>query len=282
MDDFKINITVVGLGLIGASMASALKKLQPRNIWGIDVDKDTIKKAENMGIIDKGYLNPEIPLKESDLVITAIYPRQTIAFIKENINNFKKGAIITDTAGIKNELIERIEQILPENIDFIGGHPMAGSEEKGIEQAKHDMFCSCNYILTPLKSSKASNINFLTKLIKVIGAKTVKVLDANTHDNMIAYTSQLPHVIAISLMNGFNIDGLDFIGGSFKDATRVACINEELWSELLLDNSKNIIEVIEAFEGNIKRIKEIIKDGDIENLKGKMKKAALLRREISI
>ena len=154
MDCTDFNITIVGLGLIGGSFAMALRNLNPKNIWAIDIDKETLRVAEKMNIIDKGYLSPEIPLSNSDIVILAVYPQKTINFVKNNMNLFKSGAVITDTAGIKSNLIHEIMPVLRGDLDFIGGHPMAGKEESGLKAASKDMFKNANYIITPINGNK--------------------------------------------------------------------------------------------------------------------------------
>lgn len=282
MDFSDFNITIVGLGLIGGSFAMALKELNPKKIWAIDIDKDVLATAEKMNIIDKGYISPEIPLRDSDIVILAIYPQKTINFVKNNMKLFKTGAVITDTAGIKNDLLSEIMPVLREDLDFIGGHPMAGKEESGLKAATVDMFKHANYILTPIHGNKKKNINLVEGLAKGMGCKRVVHLTPVEHDDIIAYTSQLPHVIAVSLIDSnSSIVGVSkFVGESFKDITRVATINGELWPELLLYNKKNIINKIEDFENNIKEIKEAIINGDEAFLKKRFESATSKRKEL--
>mgnify|MGYP001571183320 FL=1 len=283
MDCTDFNITIVGLGLIGGSFAMALKELKPKNIWAIDIEKDVLDIAEKMNIIDKGYTSPEIPLSNSDIVILAVYPQKTIDFVKNNMNLFKSGAVITDTAGIKSNLIKEIMIALRDDLDFIGGHPMAGKEESGLKAATKDMFKNANYILTPINGNKEENINLVTGIVRGMGCKRVVRLTPNQHDDIIAYTSQLPHVIAVSLIDcNSSIMGISqFIGGSFKDITRVATINGELWPELLFYNEENIIGKIEDFENNIKEIKDAIINHDEAFLKKRFENATNKREEIS-
>jgi len=282
LDCTDFNITIVGLGLIGGSFAMALKELKPRNLWAIDIDKEVLETAEEMNIIDKGYTNPEIPLNNSDIVILAVYPQKTINFVKNNMNLFKSGAVITDTAGIKSNLLKEIMPVLREDLDFIGGHPMAGKEESGLKAATKDMFRNANYILTPINGNKEGNINLITEIARGMGCKKVVHLTPEKHDDIIAYTSQLPHVIAVSLIDcNSSIMGVSqFIGGSFKDTTRVATINGELWPELLLYNEENIISKIEDFEQNIKGIKDAIINHDEAFLKKRFENATKKRKEI--
>ena len=282
MDISDFNITIVGVGVIGGSYAMALKELKPKNLWAIDINKDVLVAAEKMNIIDKGYINPEIPLRNSDIVILAIYPQNTINFVKNNMELFKTGAVITDTAGIKSNLLSEIMPVLREDLDFIGGHPMAGKEESGLKAAIVDMFKHANYILTPIDGNKEKNISLVGDLARAMGCKRVVQLTSVEHDDIIAYTSQLPHIIAVSLIdsNSSIREVSKFVGESFKDITRVATINGELWPELLLYNKKNIINKIEDFENNIKEIKDAILNGDDAFLKNRFESATSKRKEL--
>jgi len=282
LDFSDFNITIVGLGIIGGSFAMALKELKPKNLWAIDIDKTVLETAQQMNIIDKGYTSPKMPLMDSDIVILAIYPQKTINFVKTNMNFFKSGAVITDTTGIKGDLLKQIIPILREDLDFIGGHPMAGKEESGLKAATVDMFKHANYILTPIKGNKEKNINLVRSLAVDMGCKRVVYLSPKEHDDIIAYTSQLPHIIAVSLIdcNSSIIELSQFVGEGFKDTTRVATINEELWPELLLYNKENIINKIEDFENNIKEIKNAIINGDEVFLKKRFQRATNKRKEL--
>lgn len=282
MDGLDFNITVVGLGLIGGAFAMALKDLKPKNLWGIDIDENTIETAENMGIIDKGYSNAEIPLKNSDIVIIALYPNLTEKFIKENNEFFKSGAIITDSAGIKETLVTNVNAFIREDVDFIGGHPMAGRESKGLAYASKEIFRNANYILTPTQKNKRVNINILECIMKKLGCKNVVKIDPRTHDEIIAYTSHLPHIIAAALMNSDNlpIETEKFIAGGFKDVTRIADANADLWSELLMGNVDNIINKLEIFEENIKGIKNALKVKNEVFIKAEFERSGARRREM--
>lgn len=282
MDGLDFNITVVGLGLIGGAFAMALKDLKPKNLWGIDIDENTIESAENMGIIDKGYSNAEIPLKNSDIVIIALYPNLTEKFIKENNEFFKSGAIITDSAGIKETLVTNVNAFIREDVDFIGGHPMAGRESKGLAYANKEIFHNANYILTPTKKNKSVNINILECIIKRLGCKNVVKIDPIAHDEIIAYTSHLPHIIAAALMNSDNlpIETEKFIAGGFKDVTRIADANADLWAELLMGNADNIINGLEIFEKNIEGIKNALKENNEVFIKAGFESAGARRREM--
>ncbi|NLP45019.1 MAG: prephenate dehydrogenase [Peptococcaceae bacterium] len=258
--DFKkMEITIVGLGLIGGSLAKALAKLKPRKIWAVDKDEQVIRKAQELGIIERGFTNGHLPLRSSDLVILALYPGATVDFVKQYLEDFKPGALLTDTAGIKQEVVNAIQDFLRPDLDFIGGHPLAGKEHSGFDFSAADIFNGANYILTPVAQNKADNVEMLKAIIKKIGCKEPVQMSPEEHDNIIALTSQLPHVIAASLVNSSQVDNIEYLcGGSFRDATRVAPMNVQLWCELLLKNKQNVLTQIDAFVDNISKIKEAI------------------------
>lgn len=282
MEDLDFNITVVGLGLMGGSYAMALKELKPKNIWAVDVDENALKIAEEMKIIDKGYKEAEIPLRESDIVIIALYPKLALKFVKDNINNFKPGAIITDVGGIKEEIVKEINTVLPDNLDFIGGHPMAGKEKQGLSYASKDIFKGASYIFTPVERNKEKNIQLLESIARNIGCKNTVRISPKQHDEIIAFTSHLPHILAVALMNSdlLDLETSLFVGGSFKDSTRVAEINSSLWVELLTSNRENIINKLEIFEENIKLIKNAIMENNCSFIKSEFEKASLRRKEL--
>lgn len=283
MKGLDLNITIVGLGLIGGSYALALKELKPKKIYAIDKDEEALRFGEELGIIDKGFTDGEIPLKDSDLVIICVYPNLVKSFVRDNINNFKSGAVITDVTGIKTEFAKEVNAILRDDIDFVFGHPMAGREFSGVKYASKEIFKGANYIITPTERNKEYNINLIENIAKGIGFKNVEKVSPEQHDRIIGFTSQLPHVIAISLVNSDN-SGLDmgkFTGDSYRDLTRIARINTKLWSELFMGNRENLINEIEEFEKNIEEVKKAIIDTDLEKLCQVLDKASKKREEMS-
>ncbi|MBZ9692771.1 prephenate dehydrogenase [Clostridium sp. M14] len=264
-----MKVVIVGLGVIGGSFAMALKDAGYKDVYGIDNDKETLLKAEKLNLIRRGYIDGNEILKDADLIIISIYPKLVEDFIKNNIDNFKYGAVITDATGIKKMFINDIVNILPSNIDFVFGHPMAGREKKGIDFASSDVFKGANYILTPTSKNKEENLKLVENLAYEIGFKRVKRISPEFHDEMIGFTSQLPHSLAVALVNS-DSEGRDtgsFIGDSYRDLTRIANINEDLWSELFLGNKENLLKSIESFECELDKIKDAIKDDDKESLK---------------
>ncbi|WP_026885839.1 prephenate dehydrogenase [Clostridium beijerinckii] len=264
-----MKIVVVGLGVIGGSFTMALKEAGYNDVYGIDINEESLEKAKKLGLIREGFKNGEEVIKSADFIIISLYPRLVKQFIIDNKSNFKDGAVITDATGIKKMFIEDIVNILPENIDFVFGHPMAGREKKGIDFASSQVFKGANYILTPVSRNKEENLNMVEDLIYKIGFKRVKRITPEYHDEMIGYTSQLPHSLAVALVNS-DVEGREtgsFIGDSYRDLTRIANINEDLWSELFLGNKENLLKSIENFEVELDKIKDAIKYDDKETLK---------------
>lgn len=268
----ELTVTIVGLGVIGAAFAQSFRKIGIKTIYGIDIDEETIKKAEEKNMINKGFLETREPLQKSDLVIITLYPNIVKSFFVNNIKNFKENVIITDVIGIKGKIIKEIKPIIEKsekNIDFVFGHPMAGREKRGIDFADSKVFQNANYILIKDKKNKKENLELLSEIIKKMGFKSVSFLTAEEHDEIIAFTSQLTHAIAVSLVNSDNqkYDTNRFIGDSYRDLTRIAKINEDLWSELFLGNKENLLKMIQQFENELDIIKEALKNNDIGTLK---------------
>lgn len=269
-----LTVTVVGLGVIGGSFAESLTNMGFRTIYGIDIDEDTLIKAKERGIITEGFIKTKEPLQKSDLVIVTLYPNLMKSFFANNMENFKDGAIITDVVGIKGKIIEDIRPIIDKSekkIDFIFGHPMAGREKRGIDFSDSNVFKNANYIVIKDEKNKKENLELLEKIIIKMGFKSVSFLTAEEHDEIIAFTSQLTHVIAVSLVNSDNqkYDTNRFVGDSYRELTRIAKINEDLWSELFMGNKENLLTMIQQFEDELDIIKEALKKGDLGTLKDK-------------
>lgn len=263
-----MRIVIVGLGVIGGSYAMALKEAGYKDVYGIDKNVDTLKKAKDLGIIKEGYLEESYVIKDADLIVVALYPDLVKSFIENNKNNFKDGAVITDVTGIKQLFINEVMEVLPENIDFVFAHPMAGREKKGIDYASNEVFKGANFLITVTDKNKDENLNLIESLAYKMGFKHVKRICPKYHDEMIAFTSQLPHALAVALINS-DIEGRntgEFIGDSYRDLTRIANINEMLWSELFLGNKKNLLQAIYNFEEELDKIKACLERNDNDQL----------------
>lgn len=277
-----MNIVIVGLGVVGGSFAMALNKAGYENVYGIDVNEETIKKAKSLGIIKEGSTEGKDLLGKADITIVSIYPKLVIDFIKNNKDYFKKGSIVTDATGIKCMFINEVKKIIPDDVDFVFGHPMAGREKRGIDFATDKVFQNANYIITPIESNKEENIKKIEELALSIGFKKVRRISPEYHDEMIGFTSQLPHAIAVALINS-DEEGRDtgsFIGDSYRDLTRIANINEELWSELFLGNKDNLLKVLNNFEIELDLIKKAIYENDKEKLMEFFRKSTKRREQL--
>lgn len=261
-----LNIAIVGLGVIGGSFAWALKKQTdfPVQILGIDHDQETLARALEEGAIDVGEMKNQQILQVADLVIITLYPSAVVDFVKTYREDFKKGAILTDTAGVKGDLVEQIVPILPKHLDFIFGHPMAGKESQGFDYADGDIFQNANYLITPVESNQQENIEFLTDILKTLGFKRVTGVKPQLHDEMIAYVSQLCHIMAVSLINSDEPGRktADFVGDTYRELTRIAKINAPLWNELFLYNKKELLTVMENFQRQFNLFKRAIEEDD--------------------
>lgn len=277
-----MKIVIVGLGVIGGSYAMALKKAGYEDVYGVDTNMETLEKAKRNGLIKEGSTSGENFFKEADLTIISIYPKTIVGFIEKNRNNFKKNSIITDATGIKKMVVDKIISVIPDDVDFIPSHPMAGREKKGIDFATDKVFQGANFIITPVKGNKEKNIQLLEELVLKIGFKRVKRITTDFHDEMIGFTSQLPHAMAVALINS-DEEGRDtgsFIGDSYRDLTRIANINEELWSELFLGNKENLLKCISNFQEQLELIKEAVENDDKKGLEEYFRKSTKRRESL--
>lgn len=247
-----------------------------------DKSKETLKKAKALGIIKEGYEDEQEIVQKADLIVLAIYPNLVKNFIINNKEHFKDGAVITDVTGIKQLFINEIIEILPENIDFVFAHPMAGREKKGIDYATNTVFKGANFLITVIDRNKDENLDLIENLAYKMGFKHVKRICPKYHDEMIAFTSQLPHALAVALINS-DVEGRntgEFIGDSYRDLTRIANINESLWSQLFLGNKENLLEAINNFEKELDKIKLSLESDDKENLEQLFIKSSIRREKL--
>lgn len=261
---------IVGLGLLGGSIALGLKKWN-HTVYAIDIDEKAIDYALNQHIIDEGSTtcDPSL-LSKADVIISGLYPTMIVDWIKENQIHFKEHALITDVTGIKGAIVYKIQEILREDLEFIGAHPMAGKEVSGVYYADPTIFLPANLILTPTNKNTKEAIEFMYEFGKELRFNNICELTVEKHDQMIGYLSQLTHVIAVSLMNANDSTHLkEYTGDSFRDLTRIAKINENLWTELFLLNKENLVEEIELFVHEINDFKDALEKEDVNKMKQK-------------
>lgn len=278
-------ITIVGLGVIGGSYALALEPFK-FNICGIDINELTLKNAKEMGIITEGALyggkNSEEIISKTDLLILCVYPNDIKSFIEKYKHCFKKDLIITDTTGIKSKFVNEIVELLPEGADFVFAHPMAGREKRGLEYASKYIFKKANFIITPIPSNTERSIEMIEGLAYDMRFKRVMKVSPEEHDEIISFTSQLPHALAVSLINSDNlqVNTGAFIGDSYRELTRIANINEDLWSELFLGNKNNLIERIDEFQEQLSMLKQCLVDNRQEDLKALFRESTRRREAL--
>jgi prephenate dehydrogenase len=264
-----------GLGMMGGSFAKAIReKLLDRHgssgkILALDSESAVRAAAIELGIADEAF-GPEAAapmLGRCDIVFVCLYPAKTIEFLKKHRCDFKSGAIVTDISGVKAPVMEALGDILREDVDFICGHPMAGSEKEGFYHSKSHIFEGRNYILMPHPSNKRENLAFFKDFAAALGFARITETDYESHDRKIAFTSQLCHLIASALVESAEDSGITaFGGGSFEDLTRIAMINAPLWTELFLANRKELLAQTDAFILSLERITGFIRNADSAGL----------------
>ena len=278
----KLSFAIVGLGLIGDSYAKALRLLGAKQILGMEHNEATLAQAQAMGIIDVGMTAVDERLAQADVVICAIYPEAIASFIKSNVEHFKADVLITDVAGIKNNMIAEVQAALSPGMEFISGHPMAGRQSSGLGMAEAAIFHNANYIIVPEKGNSEAAICWLETFAKALGCKNTVRVTPEEHDRTIAFTSNLPHVTAVALMDSasYNEKTKYFVAGSFRDGTRVADINPELWCALFLANKDKVADEIEKYMEQLELWRKALRAGDGETMKELMRTSAARRKEL--
>ena len=275
----KINILIVGLGLLGGSYAKGLKKLG-FYITAITKDKESVDYALENGIIDYGTteIEPKV-ISEADLVVFALYPHIVCDWIEKNQQYFKSGAVLTDVTGVKGCIVDKIQSMLRDDVEFIAAHPMAGKEVSGVQNSDEAIFKGANYIVVPTEKNTENAIELCCNLGEILGFKQVTTLSVKEHDEMIGFLSQLTHCIAVSLMCCNNTPGMErYTGDSFRDLTRIARINDEMWSELFLSNKDVLLNEMDRFRSSFDELYDKIKEGDREGMREMMRCSTERRR----
>ena len=262
-------ICIIGLGLLGGSYAKGFYNAGYR-VTGIDIDPEAIEFAKKMHWIVEGGDDPAL-VKDADIVISALYPQTFVDWIRDNQHYIKDGALLTDVTGIKRRVIDDVNEMLRDDIEFIACHPMAGREFKGIAYADCSQFEQANFIIVPTENNSEQAIKTAEEIAKILKFKKVSTLNCDEHDRIIGFVSQLCHVIAISLMNiSDNPELVNYTGDSFRDLTRIANINEDLWPELFIYNKDNLMEEINELIDMMSQLRDYIDTENIEEMKKMM------------
>ena len=266
------NILIVGLGLMGGSYARALKRLG-FHIIAIDKDTDSVRWAEEQGIIDRGYdYVDEDAVRDADAAIFALYPEVFVQWIRDWQHLFKPGLRITDVTGVKACVVYDVQAALREDVEFIAAHPMAGREVYGVRNSDERIFRDANYIVVPTEKNTREAVEWCKSLGRLLGFRHIAELSPEEHDEMIGFVSQLTHVIAVSLMTcSDNTHLVDYTGDSFRDLTRIARINDAMWSELFLMNREPLLRQMDVFLEEMAGFRKMLEFGDTEGMRAKMR-----------
>jgi prephenate dehydrogenase len=273
-------ITVLGVGLIGASFALGLRKEGLcGNIAGSGRNEHTLRKARELGIIDSYDLDPAMACAGSELVLLStpvgIFPD----LVRRCAASFKKGAIITDVGSVKGRLVREIQGLLPSHVSYIGGHPIAGSDRSGIDSANAGLFKNAVCVVTPTENSDTGALRVVSEVWESLGSKVI-TMDPETHDRIYGAVSHLPHVIAYMLINTVNdIDAsyLEFSGQGFKDTTRIASSSPEMWRDICLLNRENLMGMLSLFQKNLEMFSRHLAASDSVSIEKEFGKARKLR-----
>lgn len=276
--DVSKRILIVGLGLLGGSYARALKRYG-FHISAITKEQSSIDYALKEQIIDEGSTELDAGIiGKADLVIFALYPHVFVEWIEKNQTLLKSGAMITDVTGVKGSVVYRIQDMLRPDVEFIAAHPMAGREVSGVENSTEKMFAGANYIVTPTDRNTPEAIQTCIELGRLLGFSNVATLSPEEHDEMIGFLSQLTHCIAITLMTCNDKENMEkYTGDSFRDLTRIARINDLMWSELFVANKNVLLDQMDMFIREFGKLRGMIEQEDIDGMRAMMRHSTARR-----
>ena len=272
--DVSMKILIVGLGLLGGSYAKALKRFG-FHISAITKEQNSIDFALRENLIDEGTTElDERMVGEADLVIFALYPHVFVEWIDQNQRLLKSGALITDVTGVKGSIVSKVQSMLRPDVEYIAAHPMAGREVSGVENSTGKMFAGANYIVTPTEKNTPEAIQTCIELGRLLGFSNVATLSPEEHDEMIGFLSQLTHCIAITLMTCNDKEDMEkYTGDSFRDLTRIARINDLMWSELFVANKTALLKQMDLFLDRFVELKGMLETEDIDGMRAMMRRA---------
>lgn len=280
LDSLDTRILIVGLGLLGGSYAAALSA-RGYTVTAITLSDEDIEYARSHGMIVTGASWPDPALiAEADLIVLALYPHLVAEWLRDNQAYVRPHALITDVTGVKGCVVPEVQALLREDLEFIAAHPMAGREVSGVRNSDPAIFRGANYIVTPTARNTSEAIAVCRRLGELLGFAHVSELSIEDHDRMIAFLSQLTHCIAIALMTCQTEGHLEeYTGDSFRDLTRIARLNDEMWSELFLANREPLLAEMELFERELERLRGLLLAEDREGLR-QMMRASTARRAL--
>lgn len=272
-------ILIIGLGLLGGSYAMALSR-KGYTVTAIDQNPQSIDYALSHKLIARGSSEIDTALlDEADMIVFALYPHTLLQWVTEYAHRIKPGTIVTDVTGVKGCIVYEVQSRMPEGVEFIAAHPMAGRELSGVENSDDSIFRGANYIVVPTEKNTFSAIELCKSLGQELGFKDVSLLSPEKHDEMIGFLSQLTHCIAVSLMCACDDPNLEkYTGDSFRDLTRIANINDEMWSELFLANRECLLRQMDSYRSAFDRLYNCVKNADREEMRSMMRFSSERRR----
>ncbi len=274
-------VAVVGLGLIGGSVAMALRGFEDYKVVGAVRSQKTYDFAVANAVADSVTMDAAQAVREADVTWICLPPQATLDFLRDHKDDFKPGSVVTDVCGIKTAIMEGAK-CLPDTVDFIGCHPMAGKEVSGIQNAEKTLFCGAHCILTPHEKNHPDHVALLERMAKHMGFRDVVRATPQRHDAIIAYTSQVMHVMAVAVCDDPDLfDCKGFEGGSFRDCTRVAALDVPMWTELFSMNAPALSKVIQTLEDNLRRYREVIDSGERKALAEKLEYSSQRKRRMN-
>lgn len=274
------NFLIVGLGVMGAAYARLLSDAGYK-VGAVTKEQSDVDYALSHGYVAEGSTEPtEELLGKADVVVCALHPHVLISWIERNQYKLARGAVVTDITGVKGGVVGQIQEMLRSDLEFVAVHPMAGREGSGIAMSEGVKFGEANYIIVPTACNTKEGIELARKLGEILGFARIAELDVDTHDEMIAYLSQLTHCIAVALMTCRDCEHMtSYTGDSFRDLTRIARINDEMWSELFLINKDKLLEQMNLFIKEITRMRDLLAAGDREGIR-EMMRCSTVRRAL--
>ena len=278
----KKQIVIIGMGLIGGSLSMALRGFEDYEVVGVDRDAATLAFAESHAAADRVTADGDAAVRTADVVFLCLHPRGIVDFLSAHRAGFKPGALVTDVCGIKTAIVDAAA-VLPPEVDFIGCHPMAGKETSGIFHADRDLFRGAHFILAPRPQSRPEHVALLERMAAYIGCRDVVETTPQKHDAIIAYTSQVMHIMAVAVCDDPDLfDCKGFEGGSFRDCTRVAALDVPLWTELFSMNAPALTKVIRNLENTLRAYGEVGGRGDVPALSEKLAWSASRKRHMDL
>ena len=278
----KKTLAIIGLGLIGGSLAIALKGFEDYEVVGVDVSQPTLRYAAEHGVGDRVTESAADVIPQADVVALALHPQGILDFLTEHRERFKPGALVWDVCGVKTAILEGA-QGLPDTVDFIGCHPMAGTEFSGVEHAFGEMFQNSHFLMVPRESSKPEHMALLERLAAYIGCKDVCRTTPEAHDALIAYTSQVMHIIAVAVCDDPDLFACrGFEGSSFRGCTRVAALDVGLWTQLFSLNRPALLTVLDRLLDNLQSYRDALASGDRQALADKLARSAARKRQMEL